>query len=398
MAENNAPVQDLQEIPNANHSEDQSSSINPSEQPENVASSVQTDTDKKIKSSAKKTPDYNPVYTQEQLDLFAKTDLLFEDEVNRLGKELPDYITPFNGGKNMIVDVTKCVQDGKVTIFGCKLNRTHGGDQTKTGASIMTYGAQCPILVVPKAVADAFGMPMVHFSNDPDQTSKPSENDLMAIDGHGRLNFLFSIEKEKWPQIFAILPSPDHLGHYNIVKFFSEINLNLAAWKSENYVQKRILEDGVKSHPGWLFIQKLLQSGYKYQAACELATLKTDRVKASEVNSGNAKDIFKYHDVAIKVFETLVKKFGEDSDTLKTKCFPLEVSRLWNLIVDAKGKDDGQTLMLKFIENISEATSTSILQAKGVKGGLTKDQHRVNLLDDAFKAFVALEGLNIKLN
>lgn len=339
--------------------------------------------DKKTVKSMK-SPDYKLNYSDEKKkELSLVKDIVLE-EIKRVSSDSLYGATTFAGGSNAVVEVSQAHQNG-VYLAAADVNREHGSDEAKTGASIMLYGMQHPILIITYKMAMAAGIKVKHFKFDPDQTHEWNDNDLVLLDGHGRIDFLLSIEKDKWPQVYGVFPSPDKEGFYDLTKLMAEINVNVSKWATQDLVQKRRLEEGVKAHEGWGMIDELVKKGYKYQAACQAVTLETDRIKVSDVNGGDAKVIFANYTSAIKVHEALVTKFGEN--VLKTKEFSREVSSLWKDLVGKGGNDFAVTHMLSFIEAISPATVSAINNAKKSDKGVSKDEQRKQLLKDAFDLY-----------
>lgn len=261
----------------------------------------------------------------------------------------------------------------------------------------MSYGAQHVLIVMTWKMADAAGLKVKRFKNDPKADEEIPDDSLVFIDGNGRIDYLLGVDKTDWPNVYAVFPTKDAAGFYNLNISFDVINTQVSVWKTKDMVLKRILTDGSQAHPGWKMINQLIKRGYNYQAACQLATLGTDRITKAKVNNESADDIFTNYEYAIEVYEAEKKKFGEGKDkTLKTKAFTKELSTLWRKFTKKYSGDEATKLFIDFINQIPEKTANSIKKAQSKKGGMTKDDIRISLLDNCFNKFV--ETQHIKLN
>ena len=286
-----------------------------------------------------------------------------------------------------------------VTGYTPEVNRKHGRDEKSTGDSLIMHGPQHPFIIITKRMADAAGISFTRFANDP-HPENPIDDDyaIIYVDGNGRKNYLLTKDPKDWPNVYAIFPTKNSAGLYDLRKDIEIINTQVTVWKACDFVIKRILEEGIKAHEGWKEINKLQQNGYNYQAACEAMTLGTDRITKSEINSGDAEEIFSHYESAKTVHEALVAKFGEgDDNTLKTKAFPAEVSRLWQKLQKKKGDEVATEHFVKFIDAIPGSKVNEILVAKSkeVKGArISKDEHRIMILKQEFKEFMKKNPLN----
>jgi hypothetical protein len=133
-------------------------------------------------------------------------------------------------------------------------------------------------------------------------------------------------------------------------------------WKTQDMVQKRQLEDGETAHEGWSFINELVnKKGYMYQAACQAATLATDRIKKSAVTDGDAKTIFAHYSSARIIHDELIAKFGEGDDkTIKTKEFTKEISILWGKLQRKEGDEIATEQFVKFIRELKDSKVNDI--------------------------------------
>lgn len=324
---------------------------------------------------------------------------VFNAEIERAINDPNFYATPFNGGKNAFVDITQGVRNGSYKVAGFAENRIHGRDEKTTGESLMTYQPQHILIIMTRKMAEAAGLTPTLLPSDK-SGSLTDKHVIIPFDGGGRLDFLQSIEPEKWPPLFGVFPTADMNGLFNPRKLLEIINTQVKTWDTPNFLVKRIMEEGKDGHQGWQSIQNLLHKGYNYQAACELMTLKTDRIPKSVINNGKAEDVFKHHEHAVKIHNALVKQFGEGDDkTLKTKAFPAEISRIWDKLRDMVGVKTATEHVLKFINQLTTGQVQEITNAKSKDDGggtISKDEHRINLLKKAFEDFMAKNPIDSK--
>ena len=342
----------------------------------------------------KPTKEYKPNYSDEKKKELENVTKIGQEELLRLLDYTNDIVTPY-GKENCILDLTAFIRNGGVVVTPV-VNRAHGKDQLSTGESIRKYGAQRPLLIITAKMARAAGMKIARFPND--KSTEPIPDDaLVIIDGNGRMAYFLSLDESERPQLYATFIVKDSRGYYNPRKAMEVINTERVMWKTQDMVQKRQLEDGEQAHDGWCFISELVNKrGYNYQAACQLATLATDRIKKRDVTEGDAKTIFSHFKSAMTIHRALVSKFGEGDDkTLKTKEFTKEVSFLWNKLQRKGGDDTATKQFIKFIDGFKDTKVKEIKDAKNVKGGLKKDDIRKSILNEQFNQFVGKENIEI---
>lgn len=339
-----------------------------------------------------KKKDYKPKYSDQELLKLTPLTEVCEQEITRVISNPNIGAVPYANGSNCLIDLRKV----HPYLYTPQVNRLHGTDQKKTGDSLMSYGSQHLLLVVTVKIAVAAGLVPEHFGNAPDKTQPVSEHGFVLLDGNGRVNYLMSIPVDEWPEVYAVFPTKDAAGFYDINKIFDVINTQVSVWKTQDMVQKRLLMDGGNAHPGWKMIQELVKKKYKYQAACQLATLETDRVNKTRVTTGDASDVFCHYGSAKKIFDVLVVKFGENTDTLKTKEFTKELSTLWKKLQKKYGDDLATDNFVDFLSNsLADDKVKEINEAKSVKGGISKDEKRKTILNNEFSNFIGSKNLNL---
>lgn len=350
-------------------------------------------------------------YSEQEIENLIKIRKVFHASFNRL---IADDRVPFTkySEYNAVFNLTEAINNG-LEVAMPAMNRQHGQDQKKTGESIMEDGAQALLLVVPNDVAWASGVEIVRFPTDKNQGAVTMDG-FTLINGNGRMGYLLGLEPEKRPILYATLIEPDSEGFYNIPRAMSAINEHRSQWKTQDKLQKKIMEAGKDAHKLLIKTRELVNKGYNYQAACQLTTLLPDRITSSQLENGDFANIFRYGDQAEKVRDALISKFGEGDDkTLKTKPFSMEICRQFALLlkackkmVEETGAEEGDTCgksekmacdyMTSFIRNISDKKVREIKAAKKSKApGSTKDFERVKLLNNLFNQFIGKENLEI---
>lgn len=341
----------------------------------------------KVADSKKK--DNKPVYEGEEKVKLAELTKVCEEEIARVIEDPKYGAVPYASGSNCLVDLRKVYDK----LYTPEVNREHGKDQEKTGESLLSYGAQHVLLVITVRMAKHAGLLPTNFKNSPN-TDKPIGDDgLVLLDGNGRINYLMNIPVEDWPEIYGVFPTKDASGFFSLNRVFDIINTQMSVWKTQDMVQKRLLMDGSSAHPGWGFIQGLVKKGYKYQAACQLATLFTDRIKKGQVTGGDATAVFTHYKSAQIIYKVLLDRFGEDSDCLKTKEFTKELNTLWGKLQKKSGDDAATETFVKFLKGLPAAKVKAVNEAKNIKGGASKDEQRKDILTQEFYKFIGAEGI-----
>lgn len=347
------------------------------------------------KASSKK--DYKPTYTDEETERLEHLTDICKEEIGRVIGNPRYHTTAYDERANSIINLRLAYQEGKIQLGTPTVNRVHGKDEIRTGESMMKYGPQHPLLVITKQMADESGLETTRFKNDEDRSQLPDDS-LIIIDGNGRINYLLGLPHEQWPDIHAVFPSQDSWGYYNLCKAFDEINCQVTVWKTQDMVLKRLLQEGTKTHKAWTMINRLVNSGYKYQAACQWATLSTDRIPKKDVTDGDVKVIFSNHDFAIPIFESLKNKFGEGKDdALKTKALPTKVVYLWGLLCYRHSKKESTSIFINFINELTDENVAAITEAKSVKGGASRDEQRKQHLENSFKVYCKNNQINVEI-
>lgn len=327
----------------------------------------------------------NSLYNGEEVEMLSKQNAICKAEMERIKTSYPEGVSVFPSGEVGAVNLTILRKNG-VSIYAVDVNREHGRDEKLTGESICTYGAQHHLIISTVSSVLAAGIKISRFANDPDKDKPISNDGIVILDGHGRMNYLMGLPVNQWLDVYGNFPQKDKTGFYNLSKVFSEININVSKWKSSDMLIKRRIEDGDKAHEGLKMIDEFQKRGYMYQAACQLATLKPDRIKAKDI-SGDVNEIFKHYKHAKKISDALIKIFGEGNDkTLKTKEFSKEVCTEWDRLRSLDGDDLATKRLVGFLEGLSRDVVEAIKNAK-TENGVPKDVQRVTILKSNFDSF-----------
>lgn len=345
----------------------------------------------KVKPVSEFKPDYDN--DKEKMSLLANNTKKVEDEISCILQN-HDMYSAVGVSDNIVINLREAAKNG-IHIWGMEVNREHGNDEKQTGKSLLADGAQMWLNVITYKIAKLYGFGIKKLANDKDDKPSPQDEDLVLLDGHGRMDFLMQYDVNDWPVVYAHFPSKDALGYYNLSKVMEAINVNIKTWTTSNYVQKRILQEGDKTHDGWVRINNLIQRGYNYQAACQLTTLGTDRVMKKDVNGGDVEHIFSNYKDAINVSEILINRFGEKEDkVVKTKEFTKEVSILWQRLQKIGGNDYATDNMVEFIKCLPEDKVVEIKKAKKSDDGVSKDVNRTKILDALFEDFAIRKNIH----
>lgn len=372
--ENKSAEQDLQAQATGAGTEEQKSSMKSAAKPKNT----------------KAAPDYSLHYSDEKKKELERVTRVVDAEIKRVRENPRFHAIPFDD--NAIINLKEAALDG-VGFKTPEVNRKHGKDETTTGESLMKYGPQHPFIVITEKMAEAIGLKVIRFSNDDPTKPVFGGYTLIILDGNGRVNYLLGLNPKDWLNVYAIFPTKNSAGYYDIPKSYEVMNTQVTVWKTEAWVTKRILEEkNPDTNKYWKSINGLVQKGYNYQAACELMTLSKDRITKDQIISGDAGKIFKRYEPAVKIHNALVKKFGEGDDkVLKTKAFPAKISELWDDVQLIQGGEKATEYMIAFIDQFPKEQMDKIKEAKGSnKDGVrvTKDAIRVGILETEFNTYM----------
>lgn len=352
--------------------------------------------EKKAVKKTKATPDFSLNYSDEQKKELERVTTVVDADIKRVRIDPRFHAIAFDD--NALINLKGAAMDD-VSFMTPEVNRKHGKDEATTGESLMKYGPQHPLIVITDKMAEALGLKVIRFSNDDPTKPVFAGYTLIFLDGNGRMNHLLGLNPKDWPNVYAIFPTKNSAGYYDIPKSYEVMNTQVTVWKTEAWVTKRILEENnPDTNKYWKSINGLVQKGYNYQAACELMTLKADRITKNQIISGDAKKIFLHYNSAVKIHNALVKKFSEGDDkTLKTKAFPAKVSELWEPLSSKSGDDEATDYMVAFIDQFPQEQVDKILKAKGTnKDGvrITKDAIRISILENQFNAYMEQHPFN----
>lgn len=338
------------------------------------------------KKGGKKKADNKPTsrYTPEVLTDMQQKAIIVKEILDDLSQE-ERYALKMVADGRAYVNMKEAYENG-LRFFKTKGNRLHGSDLKKTGSSLLRDGAQQALVVIPVAIAKEVGIEYECFPSDNDQDLQ--RDGYIIIEGHGRMEFVLDFLKSNlesdFPEMDAVTLRMNAEGVFDPAEAMEVINSNVSKWKCGDFITKKLVNNSC-SHEGWAFIKDLQDKGYNYQASCQLATLKNDRVKQSEILKGDENVIFENFDHAKKLYEAYVGKFGSSSEALKTKAFTMELSKIWHGWENF-GKSYATKQMIAFISSLNADDVNSINVAKKTSDQ-TKDDVRLSLVNKLFNKF-----------
>lgn len=304
---------------------------------------------------------------------------LHYQELERIAKD-SRYNCALREGRAIAMDLKHFVLEGG-KLYTPSVNRTHGGDLKKTGASIVEYGAQEALTVEPVRVLIEAGLEIKPFSGDIEE--EIDESGLCVINGNGRIKYLTeTLEASDWPELNATFIQPDKNSQINPAKAFSEMNIHVSKWGASDMAMKRLVADGEEAHPGWKFIHDLQKEGYKYQAASQVAALGNDRITSKKVENEDADIIFSNFEYAVKIHQAISQEFGDNAN-IKGKMFTRQVSTVFDTLCVSFNKSEATKELTRRISLLPPEIVESIKTAKKSADGLSRDQVAANLLKGA---------------
>lgn len=345
-----------------------------------------------VKAKAKVILEYN----EEQKQALSKVKEIADAAFKELLENDRIPTTPFSD-HNAVIDLTSAINNG-IEIYVPEVNRKHGTDQMLTGQSLLLDTPQTLLLVVSVKVAMAAGMGIIRFDNDEHKAeNKPiEETGLVCINGNGRIDYILGLPAEERPKLYATLVEPDSKGFINVPRAMSAVNEHQSQWKTQDKLQKKILEDGVNADKNLIEIRKLVNRGYNYQAACQLVTLRPDRITSKELAGTDMKKFFEHANEAKEIRDALIEVFGEGEDKcLKNKAISRWVSEEYNLLLKSQYTPaTACKYIVDFVKGLNKVAE--IKEAKAdKKKRVTRDTKRLNLLTQQFNRYIGQNGINI---
>lgn len=306
-------------------------------------------------------------------------------EVERVLADPRYHAIRLPGGKGVIMNLTAAVRDG-IELSTPSYNRAHGKDKERTAKSIEEIGLQHPLIVATSAMTEAAGMPVKRFSTDPKKDS-PLGISLPVQDGNGRIEGLFSMPLNEWPEVFAVFPSLDANDQMDLKKVYVHINMNVSTWGGPDFLVLKVMEP--EPHEAWTFIKGLQDKGYGHTASNVLTTLKKGNITKTQLTKVDLDEekLFERFESAKMVHAQLKATFGEDNDILKTKQVPEEMVDCLNELVEDGGLDKAVEKMIAFLKSLKPDEVATITGAKG-KAGASKHVVRVGLFHNLFNKYI----------
>ena len=310
------------------------------------------------------------------------------DTIKKMLSDSRYHATSIPGTDNVIINLTEFVKEGGRVVRQSK-NRTHGKDMKTTGESLMEYGSQVPLVVMPLSVAKAAGIEYECFASDPkDGLDEDKELVLVVIEGHGRCEYLLGEDVNEWLTVLAVLPSPDKRGELHPDKAFIETNVNSLTWKGNDYMIIRLADPAC--HPGWKRIKEKEDAGFKFTIATIFSTGREGAVsKRSILNADtDVNELFKHSEHCERIYDAAVKKFGCGKDSvLQTKAIPNKIFECWSELKDGKFDVSQATeLIVRFFDTLDSGIVLDINNAKK-EGDKERDTVRKELFTKAFNEY-----------
>lgn len=316
-------------------------------------------------------------------------------ELSRIISDPKYHAVSFDDGENAIIDITAAMGDG-VEFYANGTNRTHGRDEKATGKSLIEDGAQQHLNIIPVRVAHAAGILIRRF--DADKKDDPiSEDGFVVLDGHGRMNFLYSQKEEDRPRLFAHFVAPNMQKQIDSKKAFIKLNENSKAWKGEDYIIPRLLDAEDFRQQVWSDIKALLDKKYNFTAACEWVIFKRGNITRTEMNAvknqDEAKSYMENMPFAKRIHSACVRTFGEGDDTtLKSKVFPENIISIWDGLLLKNNKEQATGIIENFINSIESGKVSEIISAKKTKYE-AKDVVRKKIMNTLFNKYCEDNGI-----
>ena len=310
---------------------------------------------------------------------------VYHSEVKRVLADPRYHAQPLPGGEGVIMNLTAAVRDG-IELSTPSYNRAHGKDKERTAKSIEEIGLQHPLIVATSAMTEAAGMPVKRFSTDPKKDS-PLGISLPVQDGNGRIEGLFSMPLNEWPEVFAVFPSLDANDQMDLKKVYVHINMNVSTWGGPDFLVLKVMEP--EPHEAWTYMKALQDAGYGHTASNVLTTLKKGNITKTQLTKVDLDEekLFERFESAKMVHAQLKATFGEDNDILKTKQVPEEMVDCLNELVEDGGLDKAVEKMIAFLKSLKPDEVATITGAKG-KAGASKHVVRVGLFHNLFNKYI----------
>lgn len=313
-----------------------------------------------------------------------------EAEIKRMSSNSKYHLTPIPNTSNAIINITEAYKAG-IDFYRKKDNRIHGLDLERTGESLMNYGAQLPLSIIPVREAEEAGVEFERFKTDPNKDKPCSKNGFMVIEGHGRMEFLLKQNTADWPVVLGMLPAPDKDGEIHIENGFIELNRNDSVWGSKDYVLIRLSDSS--SHEGWRFIKELEDNGLGFTVASIFATGRENAItKKTVLNSSEdeVKTLFEDLTYGKDIYAAAAKTFTTDKKSaLMTKAIPNKIFEIWSSLLKHKEVDakDATQYMVKFLKDLEDGSKAANINAAQKDGDKDRDTVRKELFSKYFNEY-----------
>lgn len=336
------------------------------------------------------------VYTKAEIKHLKAVRQVFKEEYEAILNN-PNFEVAQYSDHNAVINLTKAIARGFDVLMPV-VNRKHGVDMFRTGESICNDGAQSLLLVIPLRMAEEAGMEVVRFSTDK-STNDPGAVCFVALNGNGRLEYILGLEPDKRPTLYATFIEPNSQGYYDVPQAMSALNEYQSQWKTQDKMAKKIMEMGAEANPYLVITRQLVNAGFNYQAACQLTTLKADRITSTALEAGNWRDIFVHGAQATRVRKALFKIFGDSQPMFKKKPFSHKICQIFDTLIKTENgsAEDACSLLVDFIEDLNQSQVKKIKECKKGKNitAAKAEENRVELLTSYFNRYVGKNDIKI---
>lgn len=261
-------------------------------------------------------------------------------------------------------------------------------------ASMKKYGMLVPGIIVDAKKAIEAGLEVVDFETEITISDSDAENYVVLVDSNHRYEAYLNLLKENESleeedryksEFYLIYALNDNLA---ISKMLAEINTSTNPWKGNDYVKGAQMECKEKL-PLLDFIAELTSQGYPLPTASKWCTFKSDITKQVMADA-----------MAGKISDKLRKTNGLERGRrlLDAAAFSLSVQVLKsrNLIdwvvfeyeeAEDEKKADVINNLVTFFKNLDRAKAEQIENARGQRGGDTKETVVNRLLNNFYEEF-----------
>lgn len=353
--------------------------------------------------------------TTDSYKLPASVIKLCKDAVNDMVKPLEVEGLASKALGTYVVDIAKAYKKGKIKFARLKMNRMPKAKAIKAlKEAFAQVGLQIMLLVIPAKLAALLGFEIESF----DGKEIPEDElciTVVILDGQTRLEaLLLALEEAEEAKMAAEAAEAEEAKDDGFSEFYAyfpfnwatlngmlqSINLKVFSWKNSDFMTGVQCNNNIDKSDKEVFsdIQKLVDKGYNYTAACEWRILKKGIiVKNKLVKAINSPELgidLSKADYGLTIFEEAKKKFsGDKSAALKTKTLPELVIDQWEKICSDLNQKEATTYMATFISGLDEKEVNEIVKPSSYVRGAGKKKEQF-IKEQFEKSFNKFQGSN----